>query len=145
MKPVDFLDREGQEMVVNAIREAEKNTSGEIRVHIDDVCETDVYEKAVEVFRFLGMDRTAEKNAVLIYVACNSKVFAIIGDKGINEAVPEHFWTDIISMVREKFAEKKFAEGLAEAIRATGLKLSAYFPYRENDVNEQPDEISYKK
>ena len=106
MKPVDFLDREGQEMVVNAIREAEKNTSGEIRVHIDDVCETDAYEKAVEVFRFLGMDRTAEKNAVLIYVACNSKVFAIVGDKGINEAVPEHFWTDIISMVREKFAAK---------------------------------------
>ncbi len=145
MKPVDFLDREGQEMVVNAIREAEKNTSGEIRVHIDDVCETDAYEKAVEVFRFLGMDRTAEKNAVLIYVACNSKVFAIVGDKGINEAVPEHFWTDIISMVRGKFAEKKFAEGLAEAIMATGVKLSAYFPYRENDVNEQPDEISYKK
>lgn len=144
MNPRDFLGSKGKEAVISAIREAEKNTSGEIRVHIDDTCEGDVYEKAVEVFRFLGMDRTKARNGVLIYVACNSKVFAIIGDKGIDESVPAGFWHDVSARIGERFREGLYAEGLAEAIAMTGEKLKAFFPYRSDDVNEQPDEISYK-
>ena len=145
MKPQDFLDRKGQEMIVSAIKEAEKNTSGEIRVHIGDTCDGDVYRKAVDVFYRLGMEKTAGRNGVLIYVACNSKVFAIVGDKGINDAVPENFWNDITDRIHERFAKGEFAEGIAEAVRTAGLKLKTFFPYTEDDVNEQSDEISYNE
>ena len=145
MKPQDFLTREEQDMIVSAIKEAETNTSGEIRVHIDDVCGSDAYGKAVEVFRYLGMDRTRERNGVLIYVACTSKVFAIVGDKGINDAVPGNFWNDVSAHIHDCFAKGKFAEGLADAVRMAGEKLRDYFPYRSDDINEQPDEISFKE
>ena len=144
MNPRDFLDRKGQEMIVSAIKEAETDTSGEIRVHIDDVCD-DAYGKAVEVFHTLGLDRTAARNGVLIYVACTSKVFAIVGDKGINDAVPDNFWNDVSAHIHDCFAKGKFAEGLADAVRMAGQKLKAYFPYRSDDINEQPDEISFKE
>lgn len=142
MNPKDFLDKEGQDLIVSAIKEAETNTSGEIRVHIDDVCD-DAYGTAVKVFQTLGMDKTAARNGVLIYLACTSKVFAIIGDKGINEAVPENFWNDVSAHIRECFTEGRFAEGLADAVRMTGQKLKAYFPCSSDDINEQPDEISF--
>ena len=144
MNPKDFPDRKGQEMIVSAIKEAETNTSGEIRVHIDDTCE-DAYKKAVDVFYALGMDKTAAKNGVLIYVACTSKVFAIVGDKGINDIVPENFWQDISAHIHECFSTGRFAEGIADAVRMTGEKLKYYFPYQSGDINEQPDEISYRK
>lgn len=143
MKPQDFLDKEGRELIVSAIKEAEKNTSGEIRVHIDDVCKGDAYSKAVEVFYKLGMDKTVSRNGVLIYVACNSKVFAIVGDKGINDAVPENFWHDVSAHIHDSFAAGHFAEGLADAVMMAGAKLKDYFPYTPDDVNEQSDEISY--
>lgn len=143
MKPQDFLDKEGRELIVSAIKEAEKNTSGEIRVHIDDVCNGDAYSKAVEVFYKLGMDKTVSRNGVLIYVACNSKVFAIVGDKGINDAVPENFWHDVSAHIHDSFSAGHFAEGLADAVMMAGAKLKDYFPYTPDDVNEQSDEISY--
>ena len=132
MNPENFLDRKGRELIVAAIQEAEKDTSGEIRVHIDDVCETDPYRKAVEVFHCLGMEKTEARNGVLIYVACSSKVFAIVGDKGINDAVPADFWNEV-------------SDTLAEAVRMAGARLKRFFPYRKDDVNELPDEISFKK
>lgn len=145
MKPEDFLDSKGREMVVSAIKEAEKNTSGEIRVHIDGVCKGDTYTKAVEVFYRLGMEKTAARNGVLIYVACSSKVFAIIGDTGINEAVPADFWNEVSGHIGTCFRQGRFAEGLADAVKMAGAKLKAYFPYREDDVNEQSDEISFER
>ena len=145
MKPQDFLSKKEQEMIVSAIREAEMNTSGEIRVHIDDTCEGDAYRKAVEVFYRLGMEKTRSRNGVLIYVACNSKVFAIIGDKGINDAVPDNFWSDVTRHLRVCFSRGNYAEGLADAVKMAGLKLRTFFPYEKDDVNEQSDEISYKK
>ena len=129
MKPEDFLDSKGREMVVTAIKEAEKNTSGEIRVHIDGVCKGDTYRKAVEVFYRLGMEKTAARNGVLIYVACSSKVFAIIGDTGINEAVPADFWNEVSGHIGTCFRQGRFAEGLADAVKMAGAKLKAYFPY----------------
>lgn len=145
MKPEDFLDREGRDLIVSVIQEAEKHTSGEIRVHIDGTCNGDAYAKAVDVFYILGMDKTAARNGVLIYVACNSKVFAIIGDIGINEAVPADFWNEVSGHISSSFSKGLFAEGLADAVRMAGSKLKTYFPYIAGDVNEQPDEVSFEK
>lgn len=145
MKPEKFLTAEQQETVVAAVRLAEKGTSGEIRIHIDGECGTDPMTRAEEVFFKLGMDRTERRNGVLIYLACNSKVFAVIGDKGINEAVPEGFWEDVIGQMGTDFRQGQFTEGLAKAAMTIGHKLQAFFPIQSDDINEQPDEISFGK
>jgi len=136
MKAKDLLSPEEQSHVTAAIRQAELGTSGEIRIHIDD-------RKAEAVFRYLKMDRTGLRNGVLIYVACQSKVFAIIGDKGINDAVPAGFWDDVIAVMKAKFSSGHFAEGLSGAVLMAGEKLKEHFPYCDGDVNELPDEISF--
>ncbi len=143
MRPENFLTAAQQKAVVDAVKFAEKGTSGEIRVHIDGECEGSPVRKAKEIFGKLGMQRTKLRNGVLIYLACNSKVFAIIGDRGIDEAVPEHFWEDVINAMGGEFRNGRFAEGLALGISMVGEKLSAYFPYKSDDMNEQPDEISF--
>ena len=143
MRPEDFLTADQQKTVVDAVRIAEKGTSGEIRIHIDGECTGDPMKRAEEVFRKLRMDETKLRNGVLIYVACNSKVFAIIGDKGINEAVPAHFWEDVIGEMGPEFRKGRFTDGLSKAVLMAGEKLRLYFPYQTDDVNEQPDEISF--
>lgn len=145
MRPEDLLTADQQATVVDAVRLAEKGTSGEIRIHIDGECSTDPRLRAEEIFNRLGMYRTELRNGVLIYLACNSKVFAIIGDKGINERVPEHFWEDVLEIMAIRFREVKFTEGLSEAVTAVGLKLKDFFPYTSDDINEQPDDISFGK
>lgn len=145
MRVEDFLTAEQQETVVAAVRLAEKNTSGEIRIHLDSKCEGDPVKTAEKVFARLGMHKTRLQNGVLIYLACESKVFAIIGDKGINDSVPEGFWADVAQEMAENFREGRFAEGLSRAVVQIGVKLSAFFPYQEDDVNEQPDDISFGK
>jgi uncharacterized membrane protein len=89
------------------------------------------------------MERTELRNGVLIYLACESKVFAIIGDKGINDKVPENFWEDVIAAMTVEFRAGRFAEGLSVAALMAGEKLRTFFPYQEDDVNEQPDDISF--
>ena len=143
MKPEDFLTADQQATVVDAVRLAEKGTSGEIRIHIDGDCDIDPVRRAEEVFDKLHMNRTKLRNGVLIYIACNSKVFAIIGDKGIDRAVPEHFWEDVIEAMSDEFHSGRFAEGISKAVIMTGEKLRDFFPYQNDDVNEQPDEISF--
>ena len=143
MRPDRFLTADQQMTVVNAVRLAEKGTSGEIRIHINGRCNGDPVKRAEDVFRKLGMHRTELRNGVLIYLACNSKVFAIVGDKGINDIVPEGFWTDITEMMGNEFRNGRFAEGLEKAAVMVGEKLKEYFPYQTDDVNEQPDDISF--
>lgn len=143
MRPDRFLTADQQMTVVNAVILAEKGTSGEIRIHIDGRCNGDPVKRAEEVFGKLGMHRTELRNGVLIYLACNSKVFAIVGDKGINDIVPEGFWTDITEMMGNEFRNGRFAEGLEKAAVMVGEKLKEYFPYQTDDVNEQPDDISF--
>jgi len=145
MRPEDLLTADQQATVVDAVRLAEKGTSGEIRIHIDGECSTDPMLRAEEVFNRLGMYHTELRNGVLIYLACNSKLFAIIGDKGINERVPEHFWEDVLEIMAIRFREGRFTEGLAEAVTAVGRKLKDFFPYTNDDINEQPDDISFGK
>jgi uncharacterized membrane protein len=145
MKPERFLTAEQQDTVVAAVRLAEKGTSGEIRVHIDGDCTTDPIVRAKEVFEKLGMQKTKLRNGVLLYMACNTRVFAIIGDKGINDIVPEGFWDDVADVMAAEFRQGLFTEGLTKAVELVGEKLKAFFPYQDDDVNEQPDEISFGK
>lgn len=143
MRPDRFLTADQQQTVVDAVRLAEKDTSGEIRIHIDSRCTGNPVERAEELFCKLGMHRTERRNGVLIYLACNSKVFAIVGDKGINDIVPDNFWDDISLLMGREFREGRFTEGLSQAVRMVGEKLKEFFPYQQDDVNEQPDEISF--
>jgi uncharacterized membrane protein len=143
MKPERFLTAEQQEIVVAAVRLAEKDTSGEIRIHIDGECATEPMSRAQEVFGKLGMHKTRLRNGVLIYLACNTKVFAIVGDKGINDIVPENFWEDAASLMRMRFRKGLYTEGLSETAIMIGEKLKEHFPYEPDDINEQPDEISF--
>ena len=143
MKARDFLTREECRRVEAAIAAAERCTSGEIRIHVERKCSSDPRERALRSFHFLGMTGTATRNAVLIYVACESRKFAVLGDKGINEAVPAGFWNDVCTVLGEAFSAGRQAEGLERAVTLVGEKLKAFFPYREDDVNELPDEISF--
>ena len=121
---------------------AEKNTSGEIRIHLDKKCSTDPVEAAIKVFEKLGMTNTKDRNGVLIYLALKDKKMAIIGDTGIDEKVPDDFWESIKNTMVKNFKEGKFMEGICEAIKESGIKLSTYFPYQSDDENELSDEIS---
>ena len=143
MRAIDFLSREERRRVESAIRAAERSTSGEIRIHIERKCDADPKERALRTFHILRMTRTAARNGVLIYVACNSRKFAVLGDKGINEVVPHGFWNDVCGLLSDAFAAGRYADGLEQAVVRIGEKLKAYFPYREDDVNELPDEISF--
>lgn len=138
-----FLSKEEQNRIVKAIEEAELNTSGEVRVHLESKCKGDAVQRAVFVFNFLKMYKTRERNGVLIYLAYKSRKFAIIGDTGINEKVPDGFWDRIREHMAEAFSKGAFADGICNAIRESGESLKAYFPYRSDDINEQSNEISF--
>ncbi len=141
-KVEDFLTSTQEQEIIEAIRLAEKNTSGEIRVHLEKSTEKDVIERAKEVFYFLKMDETKQQNGVLFYVAVDDKKFSVLGDKGINEVVPNTFWNSIKDTVLEKFRNNNYTEGLKLGIIETGAKLKQHFPYQHNDENELPDAIS---
>ena len=139
-----FFSKEEQQKIVAAIKEAELNTSGEIRVHIENHCKGESLERAAELFYELKMDHTAARNGILFYLAVKDRRFAIIGDEGINRNVEHDFWNDIKDEMTSKFKEGQFTEGLVSGILKCGNKLKQYFPYQENDVNELSDEISFK-
>jgi uncharacterized membrane protein len=141
----DFFSPEQQKAITDAIAGAEHKTSGEIRVHIENNLREDVLDRAAFLFRKLGMNRTEQRNGVLIYLAVKSRKFAILGDKGIHKAVPENFWDEIKQRMQTCFREEKFTEGLVYAISAAGEQLKKNFPYQENDKNELPDDISFGK
>ncbi len=138
-----YFTKERQQQIVDAIREAELNTSGEIRVHVDKRCRKDVLDRAVEVFHKLKMEQTRDRNGVLLYVAVDSHKTAILGDEGVNAVVSPDFWNGIIDSAVKQFAKGEYAEGIAEAVTAVGEVLKQHFPYRDDDINELPDEISF--
>ena len=139
----DFITEADKKSIVDAIKEAELNTSGEIRVHIESSCKGDVLDRAAYLFKKLQMHKTEQRNGVLFYLAYKDHKFAILGDGGINQKVPDNFWDRIKEKMAEKFREGKFAEGLAEGIKESGEQLKAHFPYQSDDVNELSDEISF--
>jgi uncharacterized membrane protein len=143
MKASAFFTKEQQEQIKKAIILAEKDTSGEIRVHIETSCRGDVLDRAAWLFGQLGMHKTAERNGVLFYLAVQDKKFAVIGDAGINSRVPEGFWNSVKEILRKNFVKGLFTEGLSEGIILAGRQLRTHFPYRMDDVNELSDEISF--
>lgn len=145
MKASTFFSKEQQAQILAAVKEAEMETSGEIRVHIESSLKGDVLDRAAWLFKKLGMHETAERNGVLFYLAVSDRKFAIIGDAGINAKVPGGFWNDISELLKNNFKEGKFTEGLSEGILLAGKHLKMHFPHKSDDVNELPDEISFDK
>jgi uncharacterized membrane protein len=145
MKASSFFSKEQQAQILASVKEAELETSGEIRVHIETTLKGDVMDRAAWLFNKLGMDRTAERNGVLFYLAVDDRKFAIIGDAGINSKVHTGFWDEISENIKIKFKEGKFTEGLSEGIIMAGNQLKTHFPYNKEDLNELPDEISFDK
>ena len=143
MKASSFFTKEQSAQILSAIKEAEKETSGEIRVHIESTISGEVLDRAAWLFRKLNMHETAERNGVLFYLAVESRKFAIIGDAGINSKVPEGFWDDIKAAMEAKFRTGNFSEGLSQGILMAGGQLKEHFPYRKDDINELPDDISF--
>ena len=139
----NFFSEAEQQEIVEAIKQAELNTSGEIRVHIEPTCDGDAYDRAKTVFESLGMHATELKNGVLFYVAYKSKKFAILGDKGIHEKVSQHFWDKEKELLLAHFKEDKYAIGLCKAIGDAGTKLKEHFPYADNDTHELSNDISF--
>ncbi len=139
-----ILNNEEDRRVVEAIRQAELNTSGEIKVHIENHCRGDVEERSLFVFNRLKLNETKLRNGVLIYLAVKDRKFAILGDEGINNVVEDGFWNDVKDLMQIRFKESRFAEGLEEGIMRCGEKLKTFFPYQTNDINEISDEISYE-
>lgn len=139
----NFFTEAEKEDIRLAIKNAELDTSGEVRVHIENTCEGDVMDRAATLFDKLGMTRTKLRNGILFYLAVDNRKFAVIGDVGINLKVDEHFWDGIKMKMLVHFREGDFAQGLIEGIETVGQNLKKHFPYQSDDVNELSDEISF--
>jgi uncharacterized membrane protein len=138
----DFLTAKQEEEIVEAIRISECDTSGEIRVHIEQHCDIDVYERAQDVFHILKMDNTKQQNGVLIYVAVDNKAFVIIGDHGINNAVDSDFWNSTRDKIASQFKSSNFKQGIIDGVKEAGKVLSKYFPWEHGDRDELDNTIS---
>lgn len=141
-KVEDFLTADEELAIVEAIRVAELNTSGEIRVHIETTCKGDATNRALDLFHTLKMDNTKLQNAVLIYLAVEDKSFVIYGDKGINDVVENDFWDSTKNVMQSHFKQGNFKQGLIEGVLKSGEQLKKYFPYSDSDFNELTNEIS---
>ena len=137
-----MINQVENDLIVTAIQKAEMQTSGEIRVHIDQKCASDPVKRAVQVFEKLGMHKTDLRNGVLIYVSFSDRKLAIIGDQGIDSVVPADFWLSTKDKMIHHFKENRFADGIIAAITEAGEQLKRFFPYMENDENELSNEIS---
>ncbi|XCF07299.1 TPM domain-containing protein [Tamlana crocina] len=138
----DFLTPDDEQDIVEAIRVAELNTSGEIRVHIEKTDNGDATHRALEVFHMLKMGNTQRKNGVLIYVAVDDKHFVIYGDEGINKVVASDFWESTKNTIQSHFKKGHFKQGLIDGILKAGEQLKTHFPYKATDINELPNDIS---
>ena len=138
----NIFDDKTKAELVKVIKSAELNTSGEIRLHVENKCKIDVLDQAAFIFKKLKMHKTELRNGVLVYLAITDKKFAIIGDAGINAKVTDNFWDDIKNQMSDCFKEGDFVKGLSIGIEMTGEQLKKHFPYQKDDVNELPDEIS---
>jgi uncharacterized membrane protein len=141
----EFFSPAEKSQIVAAIREAEQQTSGEIRVYIESHCRfVDPLDRAAEIFWMLKMEDTEARNAVLIYVAVKDRQLAILGDKGIHEKVGDIFWNEQVAKIISQFRRDSFADAIVKMIRDTGAALKYHFPYnRDTDINELPDDIVF--
>ncbi len=141
----NIFSKEQQELIVEAIKNAEQQTSGEIRVHVEEKCKGDLIARASKVFVELGIHNTKQQNGVLIYISIKDRQLAILGDEGINKVVPEGFWDSTKNVMIGLFKAASYTEGLISGIEQAGEQLKKYFPFESNDTNELNNDISFGK
>ncbi|MEK6371791.1 MAG: TPM domain-containing protein [Acidobacteriota bacterium] len=146
MKQKEFLEKLDQQRITAAIQEAEQQTSGEVRVHVQPkAIGGDIRTVAERTFERLGMTKTALRNGVLLFIATEEQRFVILGDRGIDEKVPAGFWDEIAAKLTIRFSKGEFTEGIVEAITAAGQQLREYFPRAAGDMNELSDSINVEE
>ena len=144
-KPKDFLSHDDMQLVVDAVRKAEQQTSGEVRVYIESRCRfVDPMDRAAEIFFGLRMDETKDRNGVLVYIAMKDRQLAIMGDEGIHQRVGKEFWEKEVAEMLAEFNAEHHAEGIAKVVTEIGEALQTHFPYDgKTDKNELPDDIVF--
>jgi uncharacterized membrane protein len=141
--PKTLFTEAQKKAITDAIAQAEKLTSGEIRIHIEERCKEDVLDHAAFIFEKLGMHKTELRNGVLFYISYEDHKLAILGDAGINAVVPENFWGSIKDHLIAEFKNGNYTTGLCTAVNMAGIQLSAHFPKGINNPNELSNEISF--
>lgn len=146
-KPIQFFTESENKIIVSAIKNAEQQTSGEVRVFVESRCSyVDALDRASQIFFSLKMDHTAHRNGVLVYVAIKDKQVAVFGDEGIYEKTGTAFWNNAVHYMIHRFTEEHIAEGIVQVVKEIGESLAHHFPYeRATDRNELPDEIVFGK
>ena len=141
----EFFSKEENEMIVQAIRDAERQTSGELRVFVEGRCRfVDPLDRAMEIFTMLKMENTEYRNGVLFYVAIKDRQLAIFADNGIHSATGPQYWKDVVKNILSLFNKESYAIGIKECIVKIGEALKNHFPFDpEIDKNELPDEIIF--
>jgi uncharacterized membrane protein len=142
-----FFSPEENQRIVSAIQEAEKRTSGEIRVYIESHCRfVDPVDRAIELFYGLKMEKTEQRNGVILYIAIKDHQLAIYGDEGIHQKVGAAFWNKAVQHILSAFNAAHFADGITNILKEVGEVLHEHFPYHaDTDRNELPDEIVFGK
>lgn len=143
MSTQKFFTDNQQQAIIKSIENAELNTSGEIRLHVEDTCKSNPVERAIKIFEKLEMHKTELRNGVLFYLATKDKKIAVIGDKGINDIVTENFWDDVKNEIINQFKNNQFTEGICKGIEMAGEKLKIHFPFQSDDTNELSNDISF--
>jgi len=143
MSTQKFFTDSQQQAIIKSIENAELNTSGEIRLHVEDTCKINPVDRAIEIFEKLEMHKTELRNGVLFYLATKDKKIAVIGDKGINDIVTENFWDDVKNEIINQFKNNLFSEGICKGIEMAGEKLKMHFPFQVGDTNELSNDISF--
>lgn len=146
-KKKEFFSKEENEKIVQSIRDAEHQTSGEIRVFVESKCRfVDPLDRANEIFTNLEMEKTEQRNAVLVYVALKDRQLALYGDKGIHEKTGDDYWKAAVNNMVSHFNKENYADGIANCVSMIGQALQYNFPYNKDvDKNELPDEIIFGK
>lgn len=144
MPSQNFLTESQEQQIIKAIEQAERKTSGEIRVHIEHHCKAEPLERAAYIFHELGMDQTKLQNGVLIYVASEDHKAAVYAGKGIYNQVEKHFWNDVLAILINHFKKGEHEQGIEDAVRKAGDKLTELFPFKRTDVDELSNDISYR-
>ena len=144
MRARDLFSDQDCQNIVSAIKQAELRTSGEIRVHIQNRSGDDIVAAAREAFDSLGMSNTGLRNGVLFIIAVEDRKFAIFGDDGIDEKVPEGFWEATRDIMQTHFREGNFTRGLVEGIAEAGRQLAEFFPCDRDDTDELPNAVSFE-
>jgi uncharacterized membrane protein len=144
-KKEEFFTEEEKQQLVNAIQEAERQTSGEVRIFVESKCRfMDALDRAKEIFFQLKMNETEQRNATLVYVAVKDHQVAVFGDEGIHQKVGEKYWRDEVAKMLLHFKQQHLADGICQAVTDLGQALQLHFPYnRDTDKNELPDEIIF--